>query len=163
MERDNNPLRAILHFLSYVNVTGDDECWEFLGTRNTKGYGSYSGKRFGYQSTAAHRVSFELFIGPLDADDVVMHRCDNTSCVNPSHLEKGGQSQNTKDGWDRSRGLKLTVDQIRAIYNDPRTQTVIAAEYGIAQSHVSNIKSGYRLSRYTKKPKRKKLKKHMPG
>ena len=33
-----------------------------------------------------HRVSYELFIGPIPADREVHHTCNVRSCVNPDHL-----------------------------------------------------------------------------
>jgi HNH endonuclease len=35
----------------------------------------------------AHRVSFEVFKGPISEGYEVDHTCRNTSCINPAHLE----------------------------------------------------------------------------
>ena len=43
--------------------------------------------------------------------------------------------------WERFGNRKLTDDQVRSIRKDPRRQTHIAREYGVAQSAISFIKS----------------------
>lgn len=65
-------------FRSKVNYS--DKCWEWTGTR----YGCFfrSGKKL-----YAHRVSYEMSVGPIPAGMQIDHLCRNRICVNPSHLE----------------------------------------------------------------------------
>lgn len=62
----------------------DDGCWEWTGYVNVRGYGAlkYRGKVL-----AAHRVSYELFVGPIPGGLQLDHLCRNRSCVRPGHLE----------------------------------------------------------------------------
>ena len=89
-------------FLNKVNVT--DECWEWTGAKNNKGYGKLSrsvdGKR---RDLLAHRYSYELHHGPVPDDLVVCHRCDNRLCVRPDHLFIATQSENVKDSVKKGR------------------------------------------------------------
>jgi hypothetical protein len=39
------------------------------------------------RSAAAHRVSYETFVGPIPAGHHIDHLCRNPACVNPDHLE----------------------------------------------------------------------------
>lgn len=39
------------------------------------------------RSAAAHRVSYETFVGPIPEGHQIDHLCRNTACVNPEHLE----------------------------------------------------------------------------
>ena len=61
-----------------------DECWLWMASRNTAGYGRM---QFNYKHHVAHRLSWELHVGPIPDGLVIDHLCRNTSCVNPAHLE----------------------------------------------------------------------------
>jgi hypothetical protein len=71
-----------------------DGCWHWLGSLR-RGYGRMrvSGKTF-----AAHRVSYEHFVGSIPGDLTLDHLCRNTSCVNPAHLEPVTARENTLRG-----------------------------------------------------------------
>lgn len=65
---------------------GDSECWEWIASISTPGYGQISeGGRKG-RNLGAHRVSYELYKGKIPNDLVVDHICRNRRCVNPNHL-----------------------------------------------------------------------------
>jgi hypothetical protein len=53
---------------------------------------------------SAHRVVYEHHHGPLAEGQVVRHTCDNTRCVEISHLEAGSQADNIADMASRDRG-----------------------------------------------------------
>lgn len=76
-------------------------CWEWQGFRNSQGYGA--GKHL--RQTLAHRISFELFRGPLLAEMCVLHKCDNPCCVNPNHLFIGDRDINNKDRAKKGRTI----------------------------------------------------------
>lgn len=78
---DSQPTaRERLHSRVIVDERG---CFIWQGTRRGD-YGSIivNGRRF-----YAHRLSYELHIGPLGDREVVHHRCGQKLCVNPHHLE----------------------------------------------------------------------------
>jgi len=72
-----------------------DGCWNWTGATNGIGYGKISAAG---KYTMAHRVAYELFVGPIPAELVIDHLCRNPSCVNPSHLEPVPQLENIKRG-----------------------------------------------------------------
>jgi len=47
----------------------------------------YARFRYKRKTQLAHRVSYDLYIGPIPAGLTLDHLCRNTSCVNPWHLE----------------------------------------------------------------------------
>jgi len=104
------------------------------------------------QSTTAHRVAWELEVGPIPAGLCVLHRCDNPICVRPAHLFLGTRAENCTDrrtkGRDRHpQGVdhpeaKLTdaiVRDMRRRFTQGETQTALGYEYGVSQTTVSRI------------------------
>lgn len=61
-----------------------DSCWEWKGAK--RGYG-YPVIKIDNRSVAAHRVSYEMFVGSIPIDYEIDHLCNNRICVNPNHLE----------------------------------------------------------------------------
>ena len=68
-------------------------CWNWTGNISTKsGYGRVSHGTKQY----AHRVAYELFVGPIPAGLTIDHLCFNHRCVNPAHLEPVSFAENTR-------------------------------------------------------------------
>lgn len=68
---------------SKIRVT-DRGCWEWTGAVNKKGYGNVG---HGGSTQLTHRVSWMLLVGPIPEHLEIDHRCRNTSCCFPGHLE----------------------------------------------------------------------------
>jgi hypothetical protein len=80
-----------------------DGCWEWPGDRHARGYGVIGHGYVTRTRLLAHRVSYEIFHGPISDNLVVRHRCDNPPCVHPDHLEVGTQADNLRDMRERGR------------------------------------------------------------
>lgn len=90
-------------------VLDDNGCWQWKGASNMKGYGSL---HFRGKTWKSHRVSYTIFIGEIPDGLIVCHHCDNTSCVNPSHLFLGHHAANVLDMLRKGRSRALiTSDQ----------------------------------------------------
>jgi hypothetical protein len=61
-----------------------EPCWAWGNVPGTNGYGrtQVNGKRW-----LAHRVAYDLLVGPIPKGLTIDHLCRNTWCVNPAHLE----------------------------------------------------------------------------
>lgn len=94
-------------FAEKVDKLSHDECWEWKGTKLEGGYGQV---RIDCKCYLAHRVSWVLFFGEIPEGTLVLHKCDNPSCINPYHLYLGSQQDNIDDKMKRGRwkgGLPL--------------------------------------------------------
>lgn len=69
-------------FWAKVHVTPG--CWFWTGSLGSHGYGQL---RVGRSTGLAHRVSYELLVGPIAEGLQVDHLCRVLRCVNPAHLE----------------------------------------------------------------------------
>jgi len=87
-------------FESKFTRLGEDECWEWEGSRNDRGYGTF---RFGGmpgRTISAHRMSFLISHGFLPSGTkgkIICHSCDNKLCVNPAHLRLQTYGDNRAD------------------------------------------------------------------
>jgi hypothetical protein len=130
----------------FVKTSG---CWLWQGdkwARPEHGYGRIwlNGRR-----VKAHRVAWELYVGPIPPGQHVLHKCDVRLCVNPEHLFLGTKIDNNTDRDQKGRTAiefqrKLTDAQVFTIRNDPRFCRVIAVEYGVSLALVAAIKTGQR-------------------
>lgn len=138
-------------FWSRVDKTGS--CWLWVGARNPQGYGKVFIQ--GSQYMATHRAAWTLENGPIPKGLSVLHKCDTPSCVRPSHLFTGTQSDNMRDCRSKGRirfpdnrgekygAAKLTdqqVGQIRALCKASiLTHEQIAKRFNVSRTHVSAI------------------------
>jgi hypothetical protein len=130
-------------FWSRVEKGDINECWECVGMLlNGKGYGRFS---INNKNIFAHRVSFQLHHNRLIQDGmIILHSCDNPSCVNPHHLSEGTHQDNATDRRKKGRGaVKLTEVQIREIrqkYNeDGISHRQLGIEYGVSHRLIGGI------------------------
>ena len=132
-------------------------CWIWTAGCNPQGYGRF---HLGGSAVLAHRVSYELHIGPIPAGAYVLHSCDNPPCVNPAHLRAGTAAENTADMFARGRVHRPFGDdnprckisdaqlgQIRDRVRAGETRAAIAAELAVHPSHVGRIVNGRRRTR----------------
>ena len=78
-------------FLSHVDRSGPNGCWEWTSTIAPNGYGRMFLDK---QQYAAHRLSYRKFKGIIPDGFQIDHLCKNTKCVNPDHLEAVSRTEN---------------------------------------------------------------------
>lgn len=84
-------------FWRRVNKT--ESCWLWTGKKQTDGYGQYTPTMDGIRRFwSAHRVAYELMVGPIPNGLQVDHLCRVRLCVNPDHLEAVTQTENVLRG-----------------------------------------------------------------
>jgi len=139
-------------FWAKVDKRGPDECWEWVGAKNSGGYGSI---RDGEKTVHAHRISWELHNRSIPGGLWVLHHCDNRGCVNPEHLFLGNCQANTDDREAKGRGgdfqgeangqAKLTEEEVREVRDliiRGYSQRKIAKMYGVVQQTIGCINTG---------------------
>lgn len=126
----------------------DGKCLKWHKYCQPNGYGQmrYQGK-----IRLAHRVMYcEAYGLDIDSIDghIVMHLCDNPSCVNIHHLKLGTTqdqvdykvSRNRQSRREHHGRAKLTVAYAHAIRLDTRSDSVIANERGVSRAAVYFVK-----------------------
>lgn len=145
----NSPKDALL---SNTEIGNSDECWLWKGTKRGNGYGCV-----GYNSKLldAHRLSYEVYIGPIPDGMLVCHKCDNRLCVNPDHLFLGSYRDNYQDSKRKDRNTrgerhansKLSDDDVIAIREAYRVRRygdmpLLAERFGVSISTIHRIGQG---------------------
>ena len=98
-------------FWSKVDKTG--ECWTWAGATSAQGYGTFL---HGGENRRAHRVSYELSVGPIPGGAQIDHACRNEACVRPEHLRIASAAENMQNLVARSnsksgiRGVTYRAD-----------------------------------------------------
>lgn len=130
-------------FQKFVQKAGPDECWEWLGARDKKGYGRFGAPK-GEAPLLSHRVAFEMAFGVIPEGLQILHSCDNKGCVNPSHLSAGTAKQNAREAWQRGlmRHNKLSAADVEAIRRSGAKPRVLAAQYNVTSEHIWKLRTG---------------------
>ncbi len=128
-------------FWKYVDRHGDDDCWEWTGSKRANGYGQFNIQRYPFK---VHRVSFVMAFGWEPPS--VLHKCDNPPCVNPRHLFGGTQAENMADCAAKGRYARQIPESVRAtvrcLYEIGMAQRAIARQVGIDRRTVGRIVKG---------------------
>ena len=100
-------------FWAKVEKKGPDECW--LWTASTReGYGCLGTYRQGRKFIdGAHRISYEIHVGPIPENKLVDHRCRVRLCVNPKHLQLATRKENIEN---HSGAYKNSLSGVRGVY-----------------------------------------------
>ncbi len=139
------PPAVATRFWSKVNILRSEDCWDWSGAHDSKGYGNYW---VGKSCWKANRLAYFLHYGVHPGRLLACHRCDRPSCVNPQHLFLGNNRDNLADAARKGRmpGTKCLTPQqvleIRELYRSGSPIKSIATRYLIHISAVSQIALG---------------------
>lgn len=138
--------------ISKTNREGD--CIVWTGAISAQGYGVLAETRSSkWRLKLAHRLSYELFIGPIPNGLWVCHKCDNRKCINPSHLFASTPRGNTADMMSKRRdrhgtlsGLdspncRLTKEAIIEIRNSSERIKNLRLKFGVSKTCITNIRA----------------------
>lgn len=130
-------------------------CWPWLARKTSSGYGLFyvGGGKAKPRHAYAHRLALMLSGVRLRDDEQACHRCDNPTCVNPSHLFAGAAKDNMQDAAAKDRisfgehrptsKLKAKdVPTIRRRLGGGESYHAIAADYGVSYATIGKIARG---------------------
>lgn len=106
-------------------------CWIWQLYKDGRGYG-YVGDGTGRVRTA-HRVYYELMVGPVPEGLELDHVCQNPSCMNPGHMEPVTHLENMR----RGKGTKLTAEQIEQAQFGEEHPRVLATRFGVTPEAIA--------------------------
>lgn len=147
-------VRGPVEVTFWTRVKKKPGCWEWIGTMN-RNYGRFRGDQ-------AHRVAYQLQVGPIPDGMLVCHKCDNPKCVRPSHLFLGTYQDNMSDKvlkgrqshvgcsrnppkGEKNPKAKLTEDAVREIRRLVGSGMTLAAAgrmYGVRYQSISSLIRG---------------------
>lgn len=137
------------HDKFWEKVNKSNDCWIWLGHIDKDGYGKF-------WNYLAHRFAWIDSFGEIPKGKYVCHKCDNPSCVNPSHLFLGTQFDNMKDMITKGRinsrvgelnpKSKLTEKDVRFIHEAYKfngyNRTDLAKRFGVTKTCISYALAG---------------------
>jgi len=142
-------------FYSKVLIPNKNGCMEYIGSKkNRMKYGCF---RVNGVTVVAHKFSYLLHKGNIPENLLVLHECDNGSCVAPDHLKLGTYKDNSLDAMKRNRLIRKkgcnspfaklsqsNINEIKKLLADNIKQIDIAKKFNVHQGTISRIKIGKR-------------------
>lgn len=133
-----------------------NNCWQWMGARNDRGYGVIGNGTRKQGISKAHRIAYELFyFTKLEKGNCICHICDNPACVNPQHLFVGTQADNIADMITKGRNVlppirrgkqskfaKLhdkKIRQIRNLAKDGFSSRKLARKFTVSKTTILQI------------------------
>lgn len=126
-----------LRFWSNVEMTLTG-CWNWKAGMG----GDYGCFRVGNKTYGSHTLAYRLFY-KKEPTQKVLHKCNNSLCVNPFHLYDGTQMQNMHDKAMCGRAArKMTAEKVielRRMRKQGYTRRQLQKHFGITYAVVRDI------------------------
>jgi hypothetical protein len=134
-------------------------CWLWTAATKEHGYGVIGLGSRSEGTIKAHRLSYILHKGQIPEGKIVMHTCNNPSCVNPDHLVAGTHKDNSgymvannrhkmpDNNGEKSPAAKITEAQAKEVLEaypsrKKGTGTALAKKLGVHKSTIYQIWAG---------------------
>ena len=132
---------------------GLDGCWYYTGYVGVNGYGYLTIDSVRHRT---HRLSYQIYKGPIPEGLYVCHKCDNRSCVNPDHLFLGTAKDNWHDCLSKGRidfSYLSDVDGVRCVLTKNQAEEILrdwkeypriyfCHKFKVSRSAVSRVLNG---------------------
>ena len=130
----------------YDNYTvSENGCWEYFGSKDTKGYGKINLRHDGCQKTfTVHRAAYYKHYG--EYPNVVRHLCNNRICINPEHLASGSHRENVQDK------LKIAEEKFESLWVKYKgDKEIVSREMGLIPYTKGGLNYSTAIYRYIAK------------
>lgn len=122
-------------------------CWLWTGNKNKDGYGII---QISNKQKRVTRVVFAIVHGQVTNNQLVLHSCDNPTCINPIHLYSGTPADNVRDEVSRGRIAqgsrnnqnKLTeiqVLEIRSLHKEGSSLSKLGRKFAVSHKTIESI------------------------
>lgn len=124
-------------------------CWNWIGPVSNRGYGLLHHVD---KMKKCNRIVWIITNGEIPKGIHVLHKCDNTLCVRPSHLFLGTHTDNMRDCIKKGRGnkargervtnSKLTESQVlhmRKLDSCGHASSQLSRKFGVAYNTVRHV------------------------
>jgi hypothetical protein len=131
-------------YITFQIRLGPNGCWEWPSCSP----GEYARAQINGERVSLHRVSYEIFKGPIPEGLHVCHKCDNPPCLNPDHLFAGIHQMNMKDMGRKGRdgSTKLTQEKVVRIKNlfktGKHTMVSLAKQFSVTRCTIRKVIRG---------------------
>lgn len=151
LRRQGIPAPPLVAFLGGFDRGEENECWDWVKSLDKDGYGQTTVRNNGkIETKKAHRLAYEFLVGKIPNGLGVLHKCDNRSCCNPSHMFLGTQKENMADRQRKGRQnfgsnhpkavlTEAQVLSIRVFGSLGDTHQSIADRYSVTRQTVTDI------------------------
>ncbi len=111
---ERNEHQSVIEEIRKRSAEDQNGCWNWEGKLND----GYPAVKFGKKTIGVHRISLEAKHGKELGPQTAHHKCANTKCVNPEHLQPVTHRENTaemlarRSYLNRIRELEQALEQI---------------------------------------------------
>lgn len=111
LKGDQSPT-ARQRFLEHKReIDPETGCWIWTGAKSSAGYGQVD--LTGFKTQSVHRIAYMLYTGEDIGSDTIHHKCANSLCFNPEHLERASMRDNVLEMHER-KALKARIAELEA-------------------------------------------------
>jgi hypothetical protein len=122
-------------------------CWNC--TSHHKSPKGYPISTINLKNVRISRYMYESYRGTIPEGKIIMHLCDNSSCINPDHLKIGTHTENIKDRDNKGRtakgesagNAKLKKQNIIDIRTSNLTTKELSIKFNTSDSNIRSIKN----------------------
>lgn len=100
-------------FWENVQIGGLEDCWIWMKGKDGHGYGAFKRQK-------AHRIAYTIAKGAIPEGLHILHKCNEPSCCNPTHLRAGTHAENMQQAYKEGRfssrrKLQFSLEELNLI------------------------------------------------